>query len=187
MKTVWIVASGSQRPDNCELNDIKHIGPIWGAHNTWRSWKTDNVVASGVSACKLMLERKIQLHSNLYIPRTLYSDLGRPNDVNLYDSPNWMEAKDIDDVIAMNLAAANSDIVLLFGFDLSTPESSGDTIKDRMVKNRYGIILSLIRGFDHTQWVLIDPPSDTDASFGSLANFTCDSLSNVLTLLSDQS
>ena len=78
----------------------------------------------------------------------------------------------------MHLAAAQSDLVLLLGFDFGRIVQADDNERDRK-----GMMLSAISQ-GGPQWVAIDHDIQPDQSFANLTNFTRDTMSNVLRVLS---
>lgn len=183
MKIVWVVAVTHRPVGTPDIEAMKVIGPVWGGVATWRHWKTDNVIASSLNACRWALERKLQTKCNFMAPKRFYQDLQRPGDVQFYGEMADVEAKDLDDLVALNLAGSLADIVLCLGFNLQTPITTGDSAEDRLIRNRYGVLLSMMRNLDTVQWVLVDHDAKPDPAFGNLANVTCDSMQNVLKLL----
>jgi len=185
MKISWVVAmSARERLSTDTITAMKSIGEIWGGVATWRHWQTDHVIASTVNSGRWLLEREIQKSASVYVSKKLYQELRRPDDVQLFDALDNVEAKDIDDLIALNLASVDAAIVLCVGFDLSTPISTGDPAKDQLIRSRYGILLSVMRELENIQWVMINHDSGLDPAFASLPNVTCDKMENVLKLLS---
>lgn len=185
MKISWVVAmSTQQRPTADQIETMKKIAPIWGGVSTWRHWQTDHVVANTLNSGRWLLEREIQKSASVYVSQKLYQDLRRPDDVQLFNSFDNVEAKDLDDLIALNLASADSDIILGIGFDLSTPISTSDPVRDQLIRSRYGMLLSIMRELEHVQWVMIDHEDKFDPAFADLSNVTRDKIENVLKLLS---
>jgi len=102
--------------------------------------------------------------------------------VKLYDGDFSPEVDDIEDIVALHLAAAQSDIVLLLGFDWVMPKDVTDRLVRHKLTNRHGLMRGVIDGSPNVQWVAVDS-EEMDKSYRSLPNLTSDSLRNVLQLL----
>lgn len=183
MRINWVYANGHQIDPAVNIDTIKSIGPSWGSWKTWRPCQTDNVICHDLAKCRELMQRAFQAVCNFYIPRGFYQDLGRPLGTRLYDGDFKSDVDDIEDIIAMHLVAASSDLVLLTGFDLGAKELPADPLEKHKLKNRAGLIRSVIVGYPDVQWVLIDHATELDVAYQNLSNLTCDSLKNVLQLL----
>jgi hypothetical protein len=182
MKISWVVASDYQLDPAVDVEQIKSVGSIWGSWRTWRACNTDNVIGHDQAKSRELLDRAFQAVCNFYIPRGLYESLGRPLGIRLYDGNFEGEVDNIEDVVALHLAGAESDIVLMLGFDWQISEDLPDRFERHKITNRHGLIRSVIVARDRTQWVAIDC-SKLDKNYQNLANLTCDSLENALQLL----
>jgi len=182
MKISWVVSAGYDVDPTHDLEQIKSVGSIWGSWKSWRACATDNVICHEQKKCRELLDRAFQAVCNFYVPRSLYENLGRPIGTRLYDGDFAQEVDDIEDIIAMHLAAQNSDIVLLLGFDLVMPEHITDRFEKHKITNRHGLIRAAISTQNTTQWVAVDC-KNIDKNYATLPNVTCDSLPNVLQLL----
>jgi hypothetical protein len=183
MKVNWIVATGYQLDPTMDIEAMKQIGPIWGSWTTWRSCATDNVVCYEKPDAIRLVQRSFHTSCNFYAPQEHYVDMGRPIGVNLYSGDYLESCVSIEDIIAMHLVTALSDIVLLMGFDLGDIKTSTDRLESHQIKNRHGLIRSAITNSSKTQWVLVDHPKSLDKAYQNIPNLTCDNYSNVLQLL----
>lgn len=162
---------------------IKKIGPAWGSWKTWTACQTDNVICHDLAKARELCHRAIQAVCNFYLPEKFFQPLNRPQGVQFYQGDFQQEAHDLEDVIALHLVADRSDLVLLFGFDLSTPVQSSDRMENHRITNRMGLLRQILASTADVQWVLVDPVGEIDSAFGSISNLTCDTLHNVLQLL----
>jgi hypothetical protein len=183
MKVTWIVAAGYSPDKPIDSESLKKIGPIWGSHRTWRDYNTDNVVCHDLDRGRQLIVRAFQAVCNLYLPKKHFADLGRPLGVRLYDGDFDQPVDDIEDIISMHLASQNSDICLLVGFDLALPESIEDRYQAHVIKNRHGMIRSVIAATPNVQWAVIDHSGNLDKSYQKLPNLTRDTMENALKLL----
>ena len=183
MKINWVLSASYILPAEIDIDAIKNIGPTWGSYKSWRSCNTDNVVCNDLSKSRELLKRAFQAVCNFYVPRHFYQDLGRPVGIKLYDGEFKEECQDIEDIVAMHLAANQSDIVLLAGFDFSSPIVPEDRFEQHQLKNRMGLMRGIIATTPQTQWVLVDHDKDLDKAYKNLPNLTCDVMANVLKLL----
>lgn len=182
MNIGWIFASQYRLDPAVDVDAVKNLGPTWGSWKTWRSCGTDNVICHERGKAQELLDRSFHNSCNFYIPKEFYQSLNRPQGVNLYDGDYRSELDDIEDIVAMHLASATNDIVLLVGFDLSKPAPIQDRFERHKVENRLGLIRGIINKDPARQWVLVDHPNPMDLAFQSLPNITCDEMSNVLKL-----
>ena len=88
-----------------------------------------------------------------------------------------------DEIIAMNLAASVSEVVLLIGFDWSQKLQPADKFLEIKAKNYQGMISNAVRSMTNTQWILVDHPGDITPELAVLPNLGQDSLANVFAIL----
>ena len=183
MRVAWVVATGHAVGADTNLNAIKAIGPIWGSHETWRAWSTDNVVCNDRTRARELLDRAFQAVCNFYVPRSEYEFLQRPVGVRLYEGLYREEVDAIDDIVTLHLCASCSDIVLMLGYDLTPIPKLEDRLARHRMINRHGLIRSIISASPETQWVVVDSAGDLDKAYQTLPNLTCDTMANALQLL----
>jgi hypothetical protein len=183
MRVNWVLSSEYRIDPTIDPDHLKMIGPIWGSWRTWRSCSTDNVICYDFSKAQELLARAFQSVCNFYVPRKYYQDLGRPLGVKLYDGEFSHEVDYPEDIVSMHLASGTSDIVLLLGFDFSTPNFPEDKMATHKLKNWHGLIRSIISADQTIQWAAVDHQTDLDNSYQILPNFTCDTMENALKLL----
>lgn len=183
MRVHWVVAAGYAIDPGLDLEQLKSIGPIWGSWKTWRSCGTDNVICHDRTKARELLDRAFHAVCNLYLPRAHYEFLQRPLGVKLYEGDFQQEMDEIEDVIAMDLAASSADLVLLLGFDFDTIVKTEDRMGNHRSTNRHGLIRSRISSHATVQWVAIDSTAKMDKSYRDLTNLTCDTMTSVLKLL----
>ena len=182
VKISWVMAADHSLDPAVDVERMKSVGPVWGSWRTWRSCGTDNVICHQQQKGRELLDRAFQAVCNFYLPRNLYEPLARPVGVRLYDGDFDRELDDIEDIVALHLAGASSDIVLIVGFNWTVPENVTDRFERHKIMNRHGLMRSVIATMPNTQWVAIDC-AEMDKSYQNLANLTCDSLQNALQLL----
>ena len=184
MNINWVYASDYQLDPVVDVDRIKTIGPSWGSWRTWRSCSTDNVICHDLGKSRELLQRAFQAVCNFYVPKKYYESLSRPIGIKLYDGDFDLETDNIEDIIALHLAAQSSDIILLLGFDLKTPIlPDDDRFAWHKILNRHGLIRSVINNNPNTQWVAVDHTNDLDLAYQTLTNLTCDQMENVIQLL----
>lgn len=165
-----------------EPEQLKKIGPLWGSWRTWRAWKTDNVLCHDFAKCQELTQRAFHAVCNLYIPNQHFGALNRPSKVQLYDGQFPGEFDRPEEIVAMHLVADSSDLVLLFGYDISTITET-DKFQRHKQTNYLNAFRATLNTYANTQFVLIDHMDPIDKSFNSIANLTCDNFENVLKLL----
>lgn len=183
MRINWVVASTYQLDPAIDVDSIKNVGPIWGSWRTWRSCATDNVICHDSAKSRDLVARNFQNDCNFYVPESDLTKLGRPLGVRVYGGSYHQEVDHIDDIIALHLSAAQSDIVILMGFDLSGIKDIDDKFELHKNKNYHGLVRSVIAAHPETQWVVVDHEKKLDKNYQTLPNLTCDTFKNVLQLL----
>ena len=184
MRINVIYAADYSRPAFFDTDKIKDIAPTWGSWKTRALLDTDNVVCNSLSTARELMQRSLHESCNLFVPRTFYAKLSRPNRLNYYDGNFKDDAWNIEDIIAMHLVSSTSDLVLLFGFDFSILPVPKDKTEEYQKKKRAGMLRSCLYNHADVQWVLIDHDRALDPAFTDLPNVTCDKIENVLKLLS---
>lgn len=183
MRVNWVFADTYQLDPTISIEHIKAVGPTWGSWRTWRSCGTDNVICHSVDKSKDLIERAFQAVCNFYVPKSFYQILNRPKGLKLYDGDFGHDVDHAEDIVAMHMASAVSDIILLVGFDLTKPKPTDDKFEKHKIQNYHGMIYSLINSNHDLQWVLVDHVDEMDKSYQSLPNLTCDTMANALKLL----
>lgn len=182
VKISWAVASDYRLDPAVDIEQIKSVGPVWGSWQTWRGCNTDNVICHQQQKSRELLDRAFQAVCNFYVPRSLYEPLGRPVGVRFYDGDFDQELDNIEDIVALHLAAAASEIVLMLGFDFVLPETVADRFEGHKLTNRHGLMRGAMANRPLVQWVAVDC-DNLDKSYQTLPNLTCDTMPNVLQLL----
>lgn len=183
MNITWTVAAGHQINPIVDISALKNVGPIWGSWTTWRSCGTDNVVCHELAKAKDLVLRDFQKSCNFYTSEQYHADLGRPTGVRYYGGTFDQEVDNIEDIISLHLACSLSEIVLMMGFSFPPIGEIADRFEMHKLRNRYGLVRSLISNNPEIQFVLIDHPKKIEKTFSELPNLTCDNLGNVLKLL----
>lgn len=183
MRINWVFEDSYILGPETNVEQIKSIGPTWGSWRTWRSCGTDNVVCHDKAKALTLLERAFQVTCNFHVPKKYYSELNRPVGVKLYEGNFDHEIPCPENIISLHLAAKQSDILLLVGFDISPITWPNDKFETHCLKNYHGMLRSLINSDPNLQWVLVDHPSNFDKAYQNLPNLTCDKFKNVLKLL----
>jgi hypothetical protein len=180
MRTSWIIANDFASA-TVDPEQLKGIGPIWGSWRTWRAWHTDNVLCHDFDRAQELLQRAFQAVCNFYVPNRYFATLNRPTGVNIYEGDFPGEMDDPEEIVAMHLASASSDLILLLGYDLS--EITAEDRFERHKKLNYmNAFRATLNTYPDIQFVLIDHPGDLDESFQSVTNLTCDKYQTVLQL-----
>lgn len=183
MNINWVLANNIELDPTIELTKIKNIGSTWGSWRTWRSCQTDNVIChNGVKASELIVKR-FPTACNFYIPNNVFVALERPEQVRSYGGDFNHDIHEQDDIVAMHLAAAASDVVLLLGFDWTARPLPTDPEKKLLRHNYINLVKEAINGNAKTQWVLVDHPGAIMPELARLANLTQDTLQNVFDML----
>jgi hypothetical protein len=184
MNINWVLADDVVIDPTVDLARIKDTGSFWGSWKTWRAYNTDNVVCHDTKKAGELIKRAFHAACNFYIPNSLYVTLDRPKGVRLYEGDFLgHEVDNKDELVAINLAATVSDIVLLLGFDWSPQEPNSDQLQEVKARNYRGLVLQAIKSNPEVQWVLVDHPKALTTELSDLGNVSTDTLENVLKLL----
>jgi hypothetical protein len=184
MKITWVLSDAAQLDPTVDLQTLKNVGPLWGGWRTWRIWSTDNVVCHDVDQAQNLVSNNFYTRCNMYVQSTAYQRLNRPAGVQLYQGNFHQMVDSPDDIVSMHLAAANSDIVLLVGFDLQTRDFGADKLAAHKWHNYKYYVLHIIKDNPGVQWVILDHPGSIEKMFKDLPNLLFDTLTNVLTQFS---
>jgi hypothetical protein len=183
MKIAWVLANGLVPDSELDLDRLKEIGPFWGGWQTWRSCATDNVICNDLDRAQSLLARKFNENCNFYIPNNIYQNLKRPSGVKLYDGTTDLDLNNKEEIIAMHLASAQNDIVLLLGFNWTPQPKLEDRLLEHRVQNYRTLIKHAMVENNQTQWVLLNHPPELKKELKDLPNLTQDTLDNVLKML----
>lgn len=183
MNINWVLSDSAIIDPTVDISRLKDIGSFWGSWQTWRGCQTDNVICHEMSKVDELIKRAFHSVCNFYISNSVYQSLNRPLGVKIYEGDFIHDVDHQEEIIAMHLAASNSEIVLLFGFDFSEKPVLEDKLLEHRATNYYNLIKQVIKDNALIQWVLVDHPKPLKPDFAVLDNLTKDTMSNVLKLL----
>lgn len=183
MNISWVLADSATADPTLDIAELKRIGVFWGSWRTWRAFQTDNVICHDQYKANELITRNFQNNCNFYIPNSVYTSLGRPEGVQLYEGVFVHDIDGQEEIVALHLAASRSDIVLLLGFDFTEPIKIEDRLLEHRAHHYRSLVKQVINDNIQTQWVLVDHPGELMENWNMLDNITCDKLSNVLTLM----
>lgn len=183
MKINWILSDHFVPDPTLDLESLKNIGSFWGGWRTWRSCQTDNVICNDFSKGSELVRRDFHKTCNLYIPESQYLALDRPVGVKLYQGKFEQEIDHADEIVTMHLAASQSDIILLLGFDWQPKDKSPDPLVNHRVHVYRNLTKQIIKDSPGVQWVLLDHPVELWKELEGLENLTLDTLENVFKTL----
>lgn len=183
MNISWVLANGLIPDPELDLQRLKDIAPFWGGWQTWRSCGTDNVICNDFDRAQSLIARKFNKGCNFYIPNTIYQSLNHPTNVKLYDGTTNLDLANKEEIIAMHLAASQSDIILLLGFNWQPQPKQADRLQEHLAQNYRNLIRQVMVENSAVQWVLIDHKSKLMSEIEDLPNLTQDTLKSVLKML----
>jgi hypothetical protein len=183
MRITWVLADETVLSPDQDIAQLKLIGSTWGSWRTWRAYGTDNVICHDVKKASELLKRAFQAVCNFYIPNENYLLLDRPMGVHLYEGGFVHDVRRQEEIVALHLAASQSDIVLLVGFDCIEKETETDLLKAHQEQHYQGLFRQVVVDNPEIQWVLVDHPDAIRESLADLPNLTQDTLSKVIELL----
>lgn len=185
MRINWVLADAFSLDPTADLEQLKNIGSTWGSWRTWRSCQTDNVICNDKSKATDLIMRDFQKTCNLYVPESIYQELNRPSNVRLFQGEFKEDIAGQDEIIAMHLAASQSDIVLLAGFDWRPKDRDPDPLANHLKRVYRLLVKQVIRDNPSVQWVILDHAADIMPELDGLENLVGDSLANVFDTLGD--
>lgn len=185
MEYCWVAQKNHDPSKNIGFEKMKAVCPIWGSWESWRTCATDNIIVEDFSDARRLLDREINTKTNLWTHEENFDLLGRPESLSLHNITIEKSLRDKNDLVALALAGARHDLVMCVGFDLSFNEQETDKLERHEQKSYLTAIANILKGFNQTQFVFIDLPSDPPENFTELPNFTCDNIENVLALVSE--
>lgn len=184
MNINWVLADNAVIDPTIDIVRLKEAGAFWGSWRTWRAYNTDNVVCHDMKKAGELIKRAFHATCNFYIPNSTYMTLDRPKGVKLYEGDFLgHDVDNQDELVALNLAATVSDVVLLLGFNWTTKETNPDQVAEIRARNYRGLVIQAIKSNPDVQWVVVDHHGDLRSEITELGNVTSDSLENVLQLL----
>jgi len=183
MKISWVLNDTVTLDPTVDLARIKEIGPMWGSWRTWRGCQTDNVICNDVKKAEELVKRAFHSVCNFYIPNSSYVILERPVGIKIYEGEFLHDVDHQDEIVAMHLAAIDSDIVLLVGFDFSTREPLTDKLAQHRIQNYQGLTKQAMVSNPQVQWVIVDHPLPLRKDLLTLDNLTQDTLENIIGML----
>ena len=183
MRINWVVADSTVLPPDVDVNILKDIAAIWGGWRTWRGCSTDNVVCNDAGKARELLKRKMNEMCNMYVPSSIYAELDRPRGVYLYEGNFTFEIDNKDELISIQLASGQSDVVLLVGFDWTEQPKSADRLTAHRATNYQRFVRDAISSNPAVQWVLVDHEGEVHSELAVFENLTKDTLDNVIELL----
>jgi len=181
MNINWVLADNFILDPVVDIKEIKEIGPLWGSWKTWRGCQTDNVICHELNKAGDLLKRNFQNNCNFYIPNESWITLDRPEGVQLYEG-KFLDEFQPEEIIAMHLAASQSDIVLLLGFDLTEKTKNPDKLLEHRAHVYRTLVKHCIENNSEVQWVLVNHPGPVMKFLSKLENLTIDSMENCLGL-----
>jgi hypothetical protein len=182
MNVSWVLADNFILDPVIDIKDIKEIGSLWGSWKTWRGCQTDNVICHELTKAGDLLKRNFQTNCNFYIPNANWITLDRPEGVQLYEG-KFLDEFQPEEIVAMHLAASQSDIVLLLGFDLTEKTKNPDRLAEHRAHVYRTLVKHCIENNSEVQWVLVDHPGDIMKFMSKIPNLVKDTMDTALSLL----
>jgi hypothetical protein len=174
MKISWVLSDHAELDPTLDSTDLKNIGSLWGGWRTWRANQTDNVICYNPTKARELLAANFQKHCNFYVPELVFKELKNAAQVQAFSGAFELEINGSEEVVALHLAASQSDIVLLLGFDLSNEPKNNPANLDYI-----GFVDAAIMNYTDCQWVAVNHTKPIRAPLATLPNLTTDSLENI--------
>lgn len=183
MRLCWVLSEEIQ-PGTLDMQIVRSVAPSWGSWKVWKNHKIDNCVCTSTSDARDLIKRAFHAVTNFYVMQDTFTKVGNPVGVKVFNGTFKSDNIDNkDNIVALNLAAPNNDLVLLSGFDFS-PISPDATEVERLARDEYYFnVRELIKQHSGTQFVLIDHQGELAQWAKELDNLTLDTLASVESLL----
>lgn len=178
MKICWVISEDIPA-DLLDPKVIKDTTISWGSWKTWKEYKTDNCVCTDTDEAKNLIERAFHAVCTLYIMQESYAKVGNPVGVKLFNGQFKNDGvSNKDDIVTLNLAVPQFDIILMSGFNFS-PITEVNSSREEYYFN----VRELMKANSTTQFVLVDYSHELASWVGELDNVTQDTIDNVTDLL----
>jgi hypothetical protein len=185
MNISWVLADSVSLDPTQDIESLKQIGALWGSWRTWRACSTDNVICHDQDKAVELIKRNFQTYCNFYITESVYQSINRPEGVRLYQGEFVHDVIRQEEIVAIHLAAATSEIVLLLGFDLTKLTPDPDRLKTHQAHHHRNLLRQAIKDHAEVQWVIVDHTDPLDPILADLPNVSVDTLQGVLALATD--
>lgn len=182
MRFNWVLSREFSTCEDQDWQRIQNCAPTWSGSGP-RQITAQNTICSNAAGCLQLLKSAAYQRTNLYVPHDFWQEQGQPAVVRVFQATPYPNIPDVDDIVALHLAAAHSDIVLMLGFDLCLKIGTIDAKTAKTLQEYHGLLRSLIVNTPETQFVAIDQPQILAPSYQGIPNLTCDTLQAVLTLM----
>jgi hypothetical protein len=182
MNVSWVLADTFILDPVVDITEIKEIGSLWGSWKTWRGCQTDNVICHDLPKAIELIKRNFQANCNFYIPSDSWTTLDRPDGVYVYEG-KFLDEFQPEEIVAMHLAASQSDIILLLGFDLTEKTKNPDRLLEHRAHVYRTLVKHCIENNPEVQWVLVDHSGDIMKFMSKIPNLVKDSMDTALSLL----
>jgi len=181
-KISWVLPDMATLDPAHDINKLKNRGTFWGSWRTWRAWQTDNVICHDQAKAAELIKRDFQSRCNFYISDSAYISLDRPAGVKVYAGEFVHDVIQQEEIVALHLAASTSDIVLLYGWNLSKLDLDNES--DRLVVNQQrhhrNMVISALKQYTEKTWVIVDHAEPLDPMISGLENVVTDQLEAIL-------
>lgn len=177
MNIAWVLAEHAVLPSSLTGNGLNSAAPVWSSWRHVRGYQVDNAVCYNMSVAQRLIDQGWHQLCNLYVPDNV-KHKNPTSQVSAFAGSFDLNIPSQDDIVCAHLAAAQSNVVLLLGFDLDRSTTEKQTYVD--------LIYAVMESYPTVQWVMIDPIGKPESRFFELPNFTCDSIQNVLNLLGSE-
>jgi hypothetical protein len=174
-----LVVSNSHSIPHSDLEKLKSIGSFWGGWQSWKSCHTDNVICYEVEQSYKLVTQKFYELCNLYVPKEAIVNITNPTkNMKAFAGGFSHEVDNPEEIIALHLVAAVSDIVILLGFNWCD-----QPLTDEKTENYFILVGEVIKAHPNVEWVIIDHEEDLRKDLKSLENLSKDTITNVLALI----
>ena len=172
----WVLADNFIVDPTINVDDLKRIGSFWGSWKTYRTGSTDNAICYDAIQSKSLIAGKFHDMCNFYVRQDAFGPADLPKNVRVFGGNFQHDVENTDEIIAIHLASASADIVLLYGFDWSEEALA------KTSEHYRGLTLNALKSNPDTQYVFVDHTKDIHPKYAELDNVTKDVLANILAI-----
>lgn len=159
------------------LFDLRKVGTIWAAWNQWHQLFPHRTICHWYQESQRLIDAGFHRRCEMFVPETVFNALKKPRGVKSYGGEFLHEIPDPEELVAMFLAAAESDIVVLVGYNWALPDNN-DSMATYIAENRLAVIMDAIRGAPDVQWIIA---GDTvPEQLREFENVDSDTLENII-------
>lgn len=177
MRISILFANNARIDPLIDIESLRETGLTWGVWSQWHQCYPHRVLCHDATVAQRLIAGRFNNRCDLYIPETVFRALRSPPGVKSYGGEFLHEIPNPEEIVAMHLAAVESDIVVLVGYDWTLPDTS-DSVQTYIAENRLSVIQEAIDLTPDVQWIIAD--ADVPEMLKQFENVDHDTLENII-------